>query len=104
MSFELTPAKPAVTQTVTIKPATPATVTVTVSLHEALVLAAVQGASTGQCPDTFYNGLKGHSLFAGYYSLVRDAIACDGGCQRGNLSLGQFGTALAELRRKSEEV
>lgn len=104
MSFELTPAKPAVTQTVTLQPATPATVTVTVSLHEALILAAVQGASTGQCPGTLYHGLKGHALFEGYYSLVSDAIAYDEGYQRGNLSLAQFGTTLAGLKRKSEEV
>ena len=104
MSFELTPAKPAVTQTVTLKPATPATVTVTVSLHEALILAAVQGAATGQCPSTFYTGLKGHALFEGYYALVRDAIAYDEGYHSGNLSLAQVGTTLAELKRKSEEV
>lgn len=104
MSFELTPAKPAVTQTVTLQPATPATVTVTVSLHEALVLAAVQGASTWQPPGTFYKGLSKHALFTEYYALVREAIAYDESHQRGNLSLSQFGTALAGLQRKSEEV
>lgn len=104
MSFELTPAKPAVTQTVTLQPATLATVTVTVSLHEALVLAAVQGASTGQSPDTFYKGLSKHALFTEYYALVQKAIGYGDGYQRSNLSLGQFATTLAELQRKSEEV
>ena len=104
MSFELTPAKPAVTQTVTLKPAVPATVTATVSLHEALLLAAVQGASTGKCPLTFYEGLKDHALFAEYYVMIREAIAHDENYQRGNLSLAQVGTVLAELQRKSEEV
>lgn len=104
MSFELTPATPAVTQTVMVKPAMPAMVTVTVPLHEALILAAVQGAATGQSPSTFYGGLRDHALFAEYYAMIREAIAHGEDYQRGNLSLAQVSTKLAELRRKSEEV
>lgn len=106
MSFKLTPAKPAVTRTeiVTVELATLATVTVTVPLHEALILAAVQGASTGLCPATFFKGLRNHALFEDYYALIRCAIAHGEGYENGNLSAGQFAKEFAELRRKSEEV
>ena len=106
MSFELTPAKPAVLRTklVEVEPAIPAQVTVTTSLHEALILAAVQGASTGCVPAMFYHGLKDHPLFQDYYAAVQDAIGHGEGYQKRLLSIAAFDETFNELRRKSEEV
>lgn len=103
MSFTINPGKPAEVKTVTVKEAVPATVTVTLGIREAVLLAAVQGTQTGYFEATLYRNLRdlAPDAYVDVYGLVRDAIAYGDEAgqesfQRRNLSLGQVDQALNE--------
>lgn len=103
MSFTINPGKPAEVKTVTVKEATPTTVTVTLGIREAVLLAAIQGAQTGYFDTTLYRNLRHRApdAYMDVYERVQDAIAYGNEAgqesfQRRNLSLGQVDPALNE--------
>jgi hypothetical protein len=95
MTFKLNPAKPAVTKVV--EAAQPPSVTVTVSLHEALLIAAMQGLCNGSHPSMFYQHLRHHDLFEAYVKVMRAAINVQG-C----INLHAHPAALQKLQDKVE--
>lgn len=74
MTARINPAKAAVTRVV--EPAVPATVTVEMSLHQALILAAFQGRMNGgQASISLRNLLSSHPLYPQYHALALQVVA-----------------------------
>lgn len=102
----INPGVPAIKEVIIRVPAVPPSVTVTIDLHEALMLAAVQGTSTGRTTDlTLYKLLNNHPLFREYYLLAGQAIAHGaGGCYRWSFSEHEFSECYTALKKKALEV
>ncbi len=95
MTFKLNSAKPAVTKVV--EAAQPPSVTVTVSLHEALLIAAMQGHCNGSRPSMFYQHLRHHDLFEDYLMVMRAATN-----MLGYINLHAHSAELEKLQDKVE--
>lgn len=85
--FEITRATPAVTETRVVErvPAKPGSVTVTLSLKEARIIAALQGHCTslaGEYVGTFYDELVKEPGQAELSTIIRDAITVSPGAKR----------------------